>query len=161
MIVVRPTTPDDQCWTSDTLRLGRGSTTVARLGVPVDAAVLPGFVAELGVRRAGLVTYVVGTDGVETVTLQSLARGQGVGRALFDRVHKMVLELRAPRLWLITANDNLLAIGFHQRWGMDLVRLVHNGVKRSPRAKPSIPGVAGNGIPSRHELEFDLALTVP
>jgi len=41
---------------------------------------------------------------------------------------------------------------------MDLVRVIPNGVTESRRVKPSIPEVGSNGIPLRHELEFELQL---
>ena len=65
----------------------------------------------------------------------------------------------ASRIWLVTTNDNLRAIGFYQRWGMDLVRVVRDGVTRSRLVKPSIPTVGEHGIPMRHELEFELVLS--
>ena len=64
----------------------------------------------------------------------------------------------APNSAEITTNDNLRAIGFYQRWGMDLVRLVHDGVVRSRLLKPTIPATGHGGITIRHELELELVL---
>ncbi len=146
----------DEEWKRSTLRAGWGSTQVARLGELVDAAGLPGFVAELDGEKVGLATFAERSDGVEVVTLQALIEGRGVGRALLDRVRARAEEPGAERLWLTTTNDNARAFAFYQRWGMDLVRLIHGGVEASRRVKPSIPTVGQNGIGLRHELEFEL-----
>jgi DNA-3-methyladenine glycosylase I len=148
----------DTPWKLATLEAGWGSTIVARLGESIDAAALPGFVADYRSERAGLATYALRPDGLEVVTIQALVEGVGVGRALMDRLRGHGLDAGARRLWLTTTNDNVRAFGFYQRWGMDLVRVIPNGVTESRRVKPSIPEVGSNGIPLRHELEFELQL---
>lgn len=155
---VRELAAVDDDWKLRTLEAGWGSTCVARLGELIDAAELPGFVAELEGRRVGLATLAARPDGVEVATLQALTEGRGVGRSLMDRVLARAIELDAPRLWLITTNDNVRAFAFYQRWGMDLVRVVHDGVSVSRAVKPSIPEIGINGIARRHEIELELRL---
>ena len=157
-MLVRELSAVDDDWKLTTLEDGWGSTSVARLGQLIDAAELPGFVAERDGRRLGLVTFAARPDGIEVVTLQALTQGAGVGRSLMDRLHSVAIETHAPRLWLITTNDNTRAIAFYQRWGMDLVRVIHNGVAVSRRVKPSIPEIGSNGIALRHEIELELRL---
>jgi GNAT superfamily N-acetyltransferase len=156
---VRALAAVDDHWKLTTLEAGWGSTCVARLGQLIDAAPLPGFVAELEGRRVGLATFARRPDGIEVTTLQALIEGRGVGRSLMDRVHAVAIEWDAPRLWLITTNDNVRAFAFYQRWGMDLVRVVHDGVSVSRRVKPSIPEFGRNGIALRHEFELELRLS--
>jgi len=60
------------------------------------------------------------------------------------------------RLWLITTNDNLRALGFYQRLGLDLCALHRDAVAVARRLKPGIPLTGRAGIPIRHELEFEL-----
>ena len=155
---VRKLTETDDEWRMATLEAGWGSTRVARLGALIDAATLPGFVAERDGERIGLCTYVERDDGVEVVTIQALVEGTGVGRALLDRLRRVAVDSGAARLWLITTNDNVRAFGFYQRWGMDLVRIVPDGVVASRQVKPSIPARSADGIALRHELEFELLL---
>ena len=158
MIVVRPLTDADHSWMVATLEEGWGGTSVARLGELIDAARLPGFVATQGEARVGLLTYAERDDGIEIVTIQALASGRGVGGALMDAVHAMAIERATSRLWLITTNDNGAAFRFYQRCGLDLCRLIRNGVEASRRVKPSIPVAGADGIPIRHELEFELII---
>lgn len=156
MLQVRSLNDADQGWKVSTLESGWGSTKVARMGELVDAAMLPGFVAENDGQRVGLATYAERFDGVEVVTIQTLLEGRGVGRALMDRLRLLTVESGAVRLWLTTTNDNVRAFSFYQRWGMDFVHLIHDGVADSRRVKPSIPTVGASGIPLRHELQFEL-----
>jgi hypothetical protein len=44
---------------------------------------------------------------------------------------------------------------------MDLRRVIRNGVDASGRVKPSIPTIGSDGIPVRHELEFELVVNRP
>jgi ribosomal protein S18 acetylase RimI-like enzyme len=148
----------DQRWKHDALVRFWGSTAVARQGALVDANILPGFVAELDGELAGLLTFARRDDELEVVTLHVEQEGRGVGRALMDAVLSHARDARIHRIWLTTTNDNVRAIAFYQRWGMDLVALIRDGVAVSRLVKPSIPMVGGNGIPIRHELEFELLL---
>ena len=76
-------------------------------------------------------------------------------------MHDHAVQRRAPRLWLITTNDNVRAFAFYQRWGMDLRRLIRDGADASRRVTPSIPIIGTSGIPVRHELEFELVVNRP
>ena len=155
---IRPLGAGDESWKYDELVRAWGSTTVARKGVLVDAAALPGFVADVDGQRAGLVTYARRGDELEVVTIHVHEEGSGVGRALMDAVVSRARDERVRRIWLTTTNDNLRAIAFYQQWGMDLVALIRDGVDASRFVKPSIPMVGRDGIPIRHELEFELLL---
>jgi hypothetical protein len=55
----------------------------------------------------------------------------------------------------VTTNDNAPAIRFYQRRGWDLVALHRDAVNESRRLKPEIPATGVDGIPIRHELEFE------
>jgi ribosomal protein S18 acetylase RimI-like enzyme len=62
------------------------------------------------------------------------------------------------RLWLITTNDNLHALGFYQKSGFRLVALHPDAVAESRRLKPSIPEVGLDTIPLRDEIELTVNL---
>lgn len=154
---IRPLGADDESSKRDALVRAWDSTTVARKGVLIDAGALPGFVAEVDDQLAGLVTYARRGDELEVVTLSVVEEGRGTGRALMDVVAACADDLGVRRIWLITTNDNVRAVAFYQRWGMDLVALIRDGVAASRLVKPSIPLVSG-GIAVKHELEFELLL---
>ena len=142
---IRALGAEDESWKYDALVRGWGSTTVARKGVLIDAAALPGFVAEVDGQRAGLVTYARRDDELEVVTIHVAEEGRGVGRALMDAVVCHARDDGLRRIWLTTTNDNLRAVAFDQRWGMDMVALIRDGVAASRFVKPSIPTVGREG----------------
>jgi GNAT superfamily N-acetyltransferase len=101
----------------------------------------------------GALTYRLAADGCEVVTLDSVRERHGVGTALLDAARR-VADRHGVRLWLITTNDNVAAIRFYQRRGLELCRLHRNFVDTVRAAKPQISGAATDGIPFRHALEF-------
>jgi GNAT superfamily N-acetyltransferase len=162
MIEVRPLAEEDREWAVDIEAESWGETVVARLGELVDPTCLPGFIAFLDGRRAGLASYAVRGDECEVVTIRSLHEGYGLGRALLDSVRNAAIEAGCRRLWLITTNNNLRALEVYQRWGLDLVALHRHAVTDArSRLKPSIPVRDAKGIPIAHELELELLLETP
>jgi ribosomal protein S18 acetylase RimI-like enzyme len=131
---------------------------VVRRGRLQDASILPGFVAEDGGRPVGLATYRVDGDDCELVSIHVAREGRGAGTALLEAVVEAARVAGCSRVWLITTNDNLRAIRFYQRRGWDLVALDRDAVARSRELKPGIPERGEEGIPIRHELEFELRL---
>lgn len=152
----------DRGWVESTLRERWGSTRIASRGRLHDAALLPGFVAELGGERAGLLTYRLDGDELEVVTLDSLVEGRGIGSRLLEAATEVARADGCRRVWLITTNDNLRALRFYQRRGFELAALHRGALTESRRLKPSIPLVGHDGIPLRDELELEYrALTPP
>ena len=159
MVDVRPLNDDDRAWAVEVEADSWGEPVVARLVELIDPTVLPGFVALLDGRRAGLVTYALRGDECEVVTIRSLHEGRGVGRALLDAVRGAAVEAGCRRLWLVTTNNNMRALALCQRWGMDLVALHRDAVSDARRRlKPSISERDEHGVPIRHELVLELLL---
>ena len=111
MIDVRLLTEGDRAWALAVEAESWSTPVVARLGELVDPAQLPGFIARLDGQRVGLASYAVRGQECELVTIRSLSEGRGVGRALLDAVHGAAIQAGCSRLWLITTNDNLRALG--------------------------------------------------
>jgi DNA-3-methyladenine glycosylase I len=117
---------------------------------------LPGFVASgADDRPVGLVTYQVVGNACEVVTLNSVDENRGVGTALLEAVREVAAQARCERIWLITTNDNLRALGFYQKRGYRLVAVHRDALEQSRRLKPSIPQISTNGIPLRDEIELE------
>lgn len=158
MIEVRSLEGPEREWAAAFLRESWGGV-VARRGELVDPTGLPGFVGHVDGERAGLATYAVRRGDCELVTIDSLREGLGVGRALLDAVRGAALAAGCRRLWLVTTNDNVRALGIYQRWGMELVAFRRDAVTEARKTlKPSIPERGANGIPIKDELELELLL---
>jgi N-acetylglutamate synthase-like GNAT family acetyltransferase len=135
------------------------SLVVARHGELVDATRHPALVAEDAGRLAGVLTYVVTDSDCEVLTLHAEPPGSGVGSELIEAVAHVASGRGCVRLWLITTNDNVDALGFYQRRGFRLTGVHPGAVDRSRRElKPQIPELADNGIPIRDELDLERRL---
>jgi GNAT superfamily N-acetyltransferase len=154
LIILRPLSPAARALVVE--YWGRA---VVRRGESVEVENLPGFEAWIGDDRAGLLTYAVRGDECEVVTLHSLLPGRGAGRALMDAARSAAVDAGCRRLWLVTTNDNVGALAFYQRWGMDLCAFRRGAVDDSRRTlKPSIPERDERGVRIAHELELELPL---
>jgi len=128
-------------------------------GQIVDMRGAEGFAAVEEGEIVGLITYIVtGGRTMEITSLDSLTQGRGVGTALVNRTVAAARELGMDKVILITTNDNINALRFYQKRGFDMVRLYHNALDESRMLKPEIPLVGEEGIPLRHEIEFELKL---
>ncbi|HET9061339.1 MAG TPA: GNAT family N-acetyltransferase [Acidimicrobiales bacterium] len=157
-IEVRVAGEPDRSWARSQLEKRWLSTTIVSRGSAHDAGNLPALVATAGGRRVGLVTFRFGDGDCELVTLDSLEPGRGVGTAL---VHGVLQEGRrrgCSRMWLVTSNDNLGALGFYQRRGFRLVSVYPGAVDEARKLKPSIPMVGEHGIEVHDELELEIRL---
>lgn len=130
---------------------------VARRGQTVDPAdgeLLGAFVRG---EIIGVATYAIRGRDCEVVAIEAYQERQGVATALMDEIRARARAAGCRRLWLVTTNDNVPAIAFYQKWGMDLARLGHDGVTEArQRLKPDIPALGYDDIPIRHELEFEI-----
>ena len=159
MTEIRSLTADDSAWEEAALRRAWRGTEVARKGELINALELDGFAALDDLQPVGLLTYAVVGDELEVVTLQAEREGEGIGQALMDAARDRAEKLGLRRMWLVTTNNNVRAIRFYLRWGMDLAALHRDAVARSRLVKPSIPLTDVDGVAIRHELEFELVLS--
>lgn len=154
-IATRPVEPGDRGWVEGLIRERWGADVVVAHGQIYRPADLSGLVAVDAGQRVGLLTYRVDGAACEIVTLDSLRPGSGAGTALIEAVRRTALDAGCSRLWLITTNDNLHALGFYQRRGFALVAVHRNALERSRELKPGIPLVGENRIPLRDEIELE------
>ncbi len=119
---------------------------------------LKGFIALEGGQWVGVITYTFRETECEIVSLDSLLEGQGIGTSLIEKVGAEADQAGCGRVFLITTNDNLGALGFYQKRGFKLVRVNREAVNESRKIKPSIPLISERGIPIREEIELEMKL---
>lgn len=120
---------------------------------------LEGFVVEDANEWIGLLTFSIKDNECEVTSLDSLREGQGIGTVLIEKALEESRARNCQRLFLITTNDNLHALGFYQKRGFEIVTVHRGAVNESRKRKPSIPLVGMNGIPLRDEIELEIKLT--
>jgi len=157
-IQIGPIKVEDRDWITEKLTDNWGSSTVISRGRIHDASKLPGFVAMYDNEKVGLVTYRIDRKDCELVTLDSWKENIGVGTFLIEAVKRAALKDGCSRLWLITTNDNLQALGFYQKQGFHLVAVHPNTGDESRKIKPTIPKIGIHGIPIRDEIELEIQL---
>ncbi len=155
-VTVRAREPGDEAWVVATLRDAWGSVLAARRGELVDAAALPGYLAEVDGAPVGLATVAVRADECEVVSISTTLPRRGVGRALMQQCIAHARSAGCQRLWLTTTNNNIGAIAFYQQVGLDLCAFHRNAVAEARRLKPGIPLRDPAGLPIDHELEFEV-----
>ena len=121
---------------------------------------LEGFVVEDHDEWVGLLTFAIEGDECEVTSLDSLREGQGIGSKLLAQVTEEAKQRGCRRLFLITTNDNLNALGFYQKRGFEIVAVYRGAVNQSRKIKPGIPLVGYNNIPLRDEIELEIPLKV-
>lgn len=135
-----------------------GGPLIVSLGHMYDSSRLPGFVAEAGGALLGAILYRMEEEECEVSALFSLVQGVGAGTKLLDAVVDAAKQKHARRVWLITTNDDTLAIRFYQKYGFSL-KAVHIGAFEVTRKlKGELPDRGNDGIPIEHEFEFEIIL---
>jgi ribosomal protein S18 acetylase RimI-like enzyme len=107
---------------------------------------------------SGVITFMIRGDECEITSLDSSREGKGIGTALINEVLHQAQEKKCRRVFLITTNDNLHALGFYQRRGFELVAVHRGAVNESRKIKPTIPLIGENGIPLRDEIELEMLI---
>jgi ribosomal protein S18 acetylase RimI-like enzyme len=119
---------------------------------------LDGFVVEDENEWIGLLTFFIKDGECEVASLDSLREGQGIGSMLIDKALEEARARGCQRLFLITTNDNMHALGFYQKLGFEIVTVYRGAVNESRKRKSGIPLVGMDGIPLRDEIELEIKL---
>jgi N-acetylglutamate synthase-like GNAT family acetyltransferase len=135
-----------------------GSVQIVSRGCIHEADTLPAFIAIWDEQLVGLVTYHIADGVCEIVSLDSLIVKIGVGTALVNAVVQEAMQYQCQRIWLITSNDNLTALGFYQRRGFRLVAVHLGAIDAARELKPQIPQIGMDNIPIHDEIELQLWL---
>jgi SAM-dependent methyltransferase len=155
---LRPLQDDERDWVNHFMVEHWGSEIAIAHNTVYRPAELPGFVALRGEKKVGLTTYNIKDDGCEIVTINSLQPNIGLGAALIDAIKTTAQAAGCKRLWLITTNDNLNALGFYQKQGFELAAIHRHAVNASRKIKPEIPLLGNDGIPLHDEIELEMIL---
>jgi N-acetylglutamate synthase-like GNAT family acetyltransferase len=119
---------------------------------------LEGFVIEDGSEWIGLLTFLIRNGECEITSLNSLRENQGIGTTLINEALTEARKQNCDRVFFITTNDNLNALGFYQKRGFELVTVYRGAVNESRKIKPGIPLIGYNNIPLRDEIELEMNL---
>lgn len=127
-------------------------------GEIIDMTKVEGIIALEENEIIALLSYRILGDSLEILSLDSLLENRGIGTELINTVIQIAKSENCKRIILITTNDNINAMRFYQKRGFDMIRIYRNALDVSRKLKPEIPLFGENGIPLKHEIEFELLL---
>ncbi|MBT2830220.1 GNAT family N-acetyltransferase [Staphylococcus coagulans] len=113
---------------------------------------LPGFVCVVEEKVYGILTYAIRNTVVEIISINNIEGVRGVGSKLLKALELKVQASPVEEIQVITTNDNLRALGFFQKHGYELEKIMKNAVNDARRIKPSIPLLGDHQIPIKHEI---------
>ncbi len=148
----------DKALISDFITKNWGSPFSVSRGKKYNIVELPGFISKQEGKIAGLITYNIAKKDCEIVTLNSKIENEGLGTQLINKVINVARKNECKRVWLITTNDNVNAIRFYQKRGFDWIGFYRDAMVESRKLKSEIPWYGNDGIPIRHEIEFEYRL---
>jgi ribosomal protein S18 acetylase RimI-like enzyme len=160
MIMLRRITEHDLPRLRQIWKKNWGDEFIVVRGVVYHPEKLDGFIAYNGPDCVGEITFTFSDGECEIVTLDSECEGQGLGTRLINEVVEEARRQNCRRVFLITTNDNLNALGFYQKRGFELVKIHRGAVNESRRIKPGISLIGMNNIPLRDEIELEIMLKV-
>jgi len=155
---IRSINLSDWKWIRDLIIKEWGSEKVVTKGKIYNVKDLPGLAAKQNREIVGLLTYHIKNNECEIVTLNSIKTNQGVATNLLEEIKKIAVTKKCKRLWLVTTNNNIKALGFYQKRGFYLKAIYPNAIELSRKLKPEIPMIGNEGIPIRDEVELEIVL---
>lgn len=145
-------------WVGALITERNGSTIFFSNGKRHDVRDCPGFVARKGDKAVGLLTYDIEGDSCELVSLDSLVDDKGVGSALVEALCAFAQSEGCRKIWVITTNDNLRALGFYQKRGFRMSAINCGGMDENRERKPGVPLIGKNDIPLHDEFVLERVL---
>jgi ribosomal protein S18 acetylase RimI-like enzyme len=155
---IRELNPSDIPWVESIVTEQFGSPRVVSRGILHDARELAGLVAEVNSKPEGLLQYRWDGNQCEIVVLISAIRREGIGRALIKAAQAKARQSGCDRLWLISTNNNRVALEFYRAIGWNQVAIHRGAVREARKLKPEIPEVDEEGTAIEDEIEFELRI---
>lgn len=100
-------------------------------------------------------THEVINKQIEITSLNSFEENRGVATTLIKHLIKVAKKRGIKRVFVITDNSNLRALGFYQKRGFVIKAVYSNSFEELRKIKPQIPKISENGIPLRDEIELE------
>ncbi len=155
--LIRPSTPADRPFISQTLIHEFTSTQIWSRRQKFEAMDLPALIAEDRGTPIGLSVFRHDHPEVELLCLVAATHQQGTGSVLLESTRQLAKQLGARRLFLTTTNDNLDALRFYQRRGMRIAAFHQGAMDHARRHNPAIPELGHYNIPMRDDIELEYA----
>ncbi len=155
---IRTLTSTDHDWVCRVIANEWFTEVVVVHGEVFHPADLPGFAVFVDEEPIGVLTYNLIGNECEIVTLNSWREGLGVGTSLIEATRQTAIRTGCKRLFLVTTNNNLIALRFYQKRGFIISAVRINAIAKSRILKPQIPLLDADSLPIRDEIELEILL---
>lgn len=112
-------------------------------------------------RVVGLITYSVHGNALEIVSINSVLPHHDIGHRLMALAEEKAKAANLTKVVVSTTNDNLQAMGFYQRRGYRMTKVIRGSIDTARQRNPNIATIGENGIPVHDELMLTKLLVKP
>jgi GNAT superfamily N-acetyltransferase len=162
-VVIRAVAPTDRDWLSGIFaKEGIAEREPIEVNM-LNLTALPGFVAQVGDEKLGVISYQIAKKHYEIIMLHSERPGLGIGRALVNSVIMEANDAKCLRVVTVTKNGNEKAVSFYKGCGF-VVSSVRPGTPvRGTTSRHAADGASAEPIvsPNNDEIELVFKLSPP
>jgi GNAT superfamily N-acetyltransferase len=119
----------------------------------INLSALPGFVAQIGDEKVGVISYQVSKKQYDIIMLHSSRPGLGIGRALVNSVLMEANDNKCKQVTAVTKNGNDKAVSFYQGIGFAIAN-VRPGSAARGTARHTSQRTPGANRPTHDEIEL-------
>jgi GNAT superfamily N-acetyltransferase len=148
-------TQKDNKAVSDIIK-GWGSDFLVTRGKTYKSEDLEGILVYEKEKITGLGLYKIKRN-CEIVLLETFVQNNGIGTKIIERIKEIKKKKKCKKVWLITTNSNINALGLYQKRGLNISKIYKNAMIKSRKIKPAIPKME-NGIEIRDEIKFEIKI---
>ncbi|WP_125703231.1 GNAT family N-acetyltransferase [Lacticaseibacillus daqingensis] len=109
----------------------------------------------------GLITFAIHGNAMAIVSLNSVRGGRGIGKRLLALAENRARMIGLTKMDVSVMNDNLQALGFFQRQGYRLTKIIRGSIDIARQRKPEIPFIGADDIPLHDEVLMSKLLVQP
>lgn len=157
-LTITSITDQDRDWLKEKLKEHWFSENIVTKGRVINASKSMGFIASIGKKKVGVITYQIENGNCEIITLNSFIPKKSIGSRLIEEVKRIAKRKECQSVWVITTNDNVEALEFYRKQGFTVRNIYKNALEESRKLKPEIPKVGIGGIPLTDEIELQIIL---
>lgn len=108
-------------------------------GKKIDLKEVDGLIAYDGKAVVGIITYIIYSNIIEIISLNSFKEKNGVGTFLIQKLKEKSIRENICEIKVITTNDNINAIKFYQKRNFEISNIYVDSMKKARIIKPNIP----------------------
>jgi ribosomal protein S18 acetylase RimI-like enzyme len=159
MSSLRPITENDREWMRSLwMKWWSAPFVVSKDGKIHHVDDMAGFIALKEGKPIGLITYTIVNTECEITSLISLLERVGIGTRLLQRLEVEAQKKGCRRIWVITTNDNVNALGWYQKRGYRLSALYRGAMNTVRQLKLELALQGLNDIPLQDMIELEKIL---